>query len=140
MESIGAYLPLLLIVVAFWFLILRPARKRQAEQQAVVSALAPGARVMTTAGLFGTVVAVEGTEVELEIAPGVVVRYVTAAVAKVDEVVSSVSPSPGARATSAVPITPIAPARFSITKGWPRVSASLAPSRRANRSAVPPGG
>lgn len=85
MESIGAYLPLLLIVVAFWFLILRPARKRQADQQAVVSALAPGARVMTTAGLFGTVVAVEGTEVELEIAPGVVVRYVTAAVAKVVE-------------------------------------------------------
>lgn len=85
MESIGAYLPLLLIVVAFWFLILRPARKRQQEQQAVVNALAPGARVMTTAGLFGTVTAVEDGEVSLEIAPGVVVRYVAAAIAKVVE-------------------------------------------------------
>lgn len=90
MESLGAYLPLLLIVVAFWFLIIRPARKRQQEQQAVVNALAPGARVMTTAGLFGTVVALEDGEVSLEIAPGVVVRYVAAAVAKV------VSPAPAA--------------------------------------------
>jgi preprotein translocase subunit YajC len=82
---LGAYLPLLLIVVAFWFLIIRPARKRQQEQQAVISALAPGARVMTTAGLFGTVVSLEDGEVALEIAPGVVVRYVAAAVAKVVE-------------------------------------------------------
>jgi preprotein translocase subunit YajC len=82
-STLSALLPLILIAAAFYFLIIRPTQRRQREQQAVVSALAPGARVMTTAGLFGTVVALEDGEVELEIAPGVVVRYVKAAIAKV---------------------------------------------------------
>lgn len=76
---------LLIIVVigAFYFLIVRPARNRQKEQQATVARVAVGVRVMTTAGLFGTVTAVEDDQIDLEIAPGVTVRYVTAAVAKV---------------------------------------------------------
>ena len=82
-ENISALLPLLLIAVAFYFLILRPTRTRQAAQRATVARLAPGVRIMTTAGLYGTVVALEGDDIVLEIAPGVTVRYVAAAVAKV---------------------------------------------------------
>ena len=74
---------IILVIGAFYFLIVRPARNRQKEQQATVSRVAPGVRVMTTAGLFGTVTAVEDDQIDLEIAPGVTVRYVTAAVAKV---------------------------------------------------------
>ena len=44
--------------VAFFFLIIRPQRKRQAAQQAMQKALAPGAEIMTSAGIFGTVAAV----------------------------------------------------------------------------------
>ena len=40
---------------------------------------------MTTAGLFGTITALEDDQVELEIAPGVRVRYVKAAIAQVVE-------------------------------------------------------
>lgn len=76
-------LPLLLVGVFFYLLILRPAKKRQQQQQATLNAVRPGQRIMTTAGLFGTITDVTDDEIGLEIAPGIVVRYVKAAVAKV---------------------------------------------------------
>jgi len=82
-SAFGILLPVVLLAGAFWLLVLRPARARQREALAVVDRVAPGARVMTTAGLFGTVRAVDGDQVDLEIAPGVVVRYMAAAVAKI---------------------------------------------------------
>jgi preprotein translocase subunit YajC len=54
---------------------------------------------MTTAGLFGTITALEDTEVELEIAPGVRVRYVKAAIAQVVEPAPDASASSGTSAT-----------------------------------------
>jgi preprotein translocase subunit YajC len=81
--TIGTLLPFLILILAFWFLILRPARTRQAAQAAVASRLAPGVEAMTTSGLFGTVTAVDGDRVELEIAAGVRVRFVAAAIASV---------------------------------------------------------
>lgn len=83
MNQLGSLLPILLLVVLFYLLVLRPARTRQAKQRTLVASLAPGSRVMTTAGLFGRITAVEDDEVELEIADGVRVRYVAAAIAKV---------------------------------------------------------
>ena len=90
MNQLGSLLPILLLVGLFYLLVLRPARTRQAKQRATVAALVPGTRVMTTAGLFGTITAVEDDQVELEIAEGVRVRYVAAAVATiVDEPVTA---------------------------------------------------
>ena len=81
--TLGTLLPFLVLIVAFYFLILRPARSRQAAQAAVRSKLEPGVEAMTTSGLFGTVTALEGDKVVLEIAPGVQVRFVSAAIASV---------------------------------------------------------
>lgn len=81
--KLESLLPLLLLVVLFYLLVLRPAQRRQRQAAAVVSALRPGAQVMTTAGLYGTVRSVGDDTVELEIAPGVIVRLVKAAVGKV---------------------------------------------------------
>ncbi len=83
MESLGTLLPILLIGVVFYLLIMRPARTRQRKQQEMMSALAPGTRVMTTAGVYGTVVSIDEEDAELEIAPGVVIRVVKAAIGKV---------------------------------------------------------
>ena len=85
MENLGTLLPILLIGVVFYLLIMRPARNRQKKQQEMMSTLQPGARIMTTAGLFGTVVAVSDDEddVSVEIAPGVVIHMVKAAVGRV---------------------------------------------------------
>ncbi len=79
---------LLLLVgagAAFYFLIIRPGRQRQKQQQALVAALQPGAEVMTTAGIFGTVAVVTAEQVSLEVSPGVFLRIVPAAVARVIE-------------------------------------------------------
>ena len=81
--TLGTLLPFLVLIVAFYFLILRPARTRQAAQAAVRSKLEPGVEAMTTSGLFGTVIALDGDKVVLEIAPGVQVRFVAAAIASV---------------------------------------------------------
>jgi preprotein translocase subunit YajC len=76
-------LPLLLLVLAFYLLIMRPARNRQRDAQAIQRALAPGQQVMTTAGLYATVAAVEEEAVLLEVAPGVTCRYARPAVARI---------------------------------------------------------
>jgi preprotein translocase subunit YajC len=67
----------------FYFLLIRPQRKKQQEQLQMQNSLAPGAHVMTTTGLFGTVVAIQDDDVILEVAPGVETRWVKAAIGRV---------------------------------------------------------
>ncbi|MFN8167222.1 MAG: preprotein translocase subunit YajC [Candidatus Nanopelagicales bacterium] len=98
MDQLGPLLPIVLLIGAFYLLIIRPARTRQNQANAVLRQLEPGKRIMTTAGLFGTVTAIEGDEIELEIAPGVQVRYVKGAVAKVIEPPEAVDPVTGTSA------------------------------------------
>ena len=69
----------------FYFLIIRPGKQRQAKQQQMLSAIAPGTEVMTTAGIFGTIAVVTDEELSLEISPGVFMRILPAAVARVIE-------------------------------------------------------
>ncbi len=76
-------LPLVLLGAVFYFLIIRPQKKRQREQQQLVSTIAPGTEIMTTAGVFGTIVTVSPERYGLEIAPGVVMSILPAAVSKV---------------------------------------------------------
>jgi preprotein translocase subunit YajC len=74
---------IVLVFVGFYFLMIRPQRRRQqqvAQQQNTVN---PGARVRTTAGMYATVVAVDGDDVVLEVAPGIEVRYLKRAIMEV---------------------------------------------------------
>lgn len=71
------------VVLMFWVLIVRPARKREQQQVNMVAALSPGQRVMTAGGLFGEIVEVSAHEVALEVSPGVVVRFASRAIARV---------------------------------------------------------
>lgn len=77
------FLPLVLLVLVFWLLVLRPSRKRQQEAQRTQAALVPGTRIMLTSGLFGTVVSIEDASLQLELAPGTVVEVHRQAVARV---------------------------------------------------------
>ncbi|MFI0421956.1 preprotein translocase subunit YajC [Spongiactinospora sp. 9N601] len=82
-SNLTSFIPLILLVVVFYFLLIRPQRKRQQEQLRMQNSLAPGSRVMTTAGMFATVVAIDDEDVILEIAPGVEGRFVKAAIGRV---------------------------------------------------------
>lgn len=70
-EMLQTLLMLALMVAVFYFLLIRPAQKKQKDQQQMVSALEPGSRVMTTSGMYGTIVHLGERQAVLEIAPGV---------------------------------------------------------------------
>lgn len=77
---------LLIIVVLFgvlYFVMIRPQRNRQRKAQDQRNTVVPGARVRTTAGMYATVVDVDGDDVILEVAPGVEVRFVKRAIMQV---------------------------------------------------------
>lgn len=84
-SGILGFLPLILIVLVGYFLLIRPARRRQRAAMENRAAIAPGVEVTTTAGLIATVVSVDDEEgtMTLEIAPGVHARFVKGAIARV---------------------------------------------------------
>jgi len=71
---------ILVVIVGVYMLMIRPQRRRQQQAQQSQNKLLPGARVRTTAGMYATVVDVDGDDVVLEVAPGVEVRYMRRAV------------------------------------------------------------
>lgn len=83
METVSALFPFALILVAFYFLIIRPARVRQRAAQATQEQARPGTEVMTTSGIFGRVVTVTDDRFEVEVAPGTTIWFAKAAVARV---------------------------------------------------------
>jgi len=83
MSNWASYLPLVLIVIVFWLLVLRPARNRQKDFMKTQNALEPGARVMLASGIFGELVAVRDDEVDIRVASDVVLTAARQAVAKI---------------------------------------------------------
>jgi preprotein translocase subunit YajC len=75
--------PLLLIFVAFYFLMIRPQQKRAKEMQNMIAAVKKGDSVVTGGGLLGKVTKVDDQYVEIEIATGVKVRAVKGTIAEV---------------------------------------------------------
>ncbi len=77
-------LPLVLIFGVVYLVMIRPQQKRQAEIVAMMSSLREDDDVITTGGLFGTIVAVNETSVDLQVsADGLVLRFQKGAIAKV---------------------------------------------------------
>ena len=74
-----------LLILGLYVLAIRPQRARARALAEVRAGLAVGTRVITTAGIHATVTAVEGDDVLLEIAPGVVVRFVSVAVVRITD-------------------------------------------------------
>ena len=75
------WLPILGMVLIFWFLIIRPQMKRQKDHQAKVANLKKGDQVVTQGGLVGKVVKVDDTYAEIELAQGVRVKAVKQTIA-----------------------------------------------------------
>lgn len=82
MDIVGI-LPLVLLGVVFYFFIMRPARNRQKQQQQLIAAVGPGSKILTASGFYGTITARDEDDITVELAPGVNVRMVVGAVAKV---------------------------------------------------------
>jgi len=80
---VPGYVFILVLLVLMWFMLIRPQRRRQLDAQRMINALEVGKEIVTAGGLYGTVTALEGDEVRLEIADGIEVRIAKRAVAGV---------------------------------------------------------
>lgn len=79
----AALIPFLLVLVIFYFLLILPAQRERKRKQQMLSTLKPGDRVVTSGGLYGTVVGLRDDVVQLRIADQVrveVARYAIAGV------------------------------------------------------------
>jgi preprotein translocase subunit YajC len=69
-----SFLPMILIFVAFWFLLIAPQRKKQKEHDKMVKALEKGAQIKTVGGLFGTITGVKDDRFVVRVAENVKVE------------------------------------------------------------------
>jgi preprotein translocase subunit YajC len=79
--GIMAFSPLLIIMVIFYVLLILPAQRRQKKTQEMLSALKNGDKVITTGGMYGTIVGLESDSVQLRIAEQVKVKVLRSAIA-----------------------------------------------------------
>lgn len=71
---------IVIIIAVVYLLLIRPQQRRKQQAQQKQDNVRPGARVRTTAGMYATVVAVDGDDVVLEVAPGIECRYMKRAI------------------------------------------------------------
>ena len=86
MESIGAFLPLILIFGVFYILLIRPQQKKVKLHREMLNNLRRGDKIITSGGIIGTVNKVSenrellvqvSDNVEIKIAPGMVADLYT---------------------------------------------------------------
>jgi preprotein translocase subunit YajC len=73
---------LVILVAAFYFLIVRPQRRQQMIRRQIIATVDVGDEIVTSGGVFGTVAAIDAETLEVEIAPGVIVKIARGAVAQ----------------------------------------------------------
>ncbi|MGN0065527.1 MAG: preprotein translocase subunit YajC [Nocardioides sp.] len=98
MELLVNAVPFVLVLLFFWLFLIRPQQRRQREVARMQSEVGVGSRVMLSSGIFGTVTSVTDQRARVELAPGVEVEVMRAAIAQVDAGETS---APAADATDA---------------------------------------
>ncbi len=84
-KSSGSYFPLLVIIAVFavvYFLFIRPRQQRLRQQQATNRDIGMGDEVLAFGGIYGRVVGIDGDDVQVEVAPGVVMKFVRRAITR----------------------------------------------------------
>lgn len=81
-NPIMTFLPLILIIVVFYFFMIRPQMKKQKELAAFRNSIAKGDKVVTTGGIYGKVVEIKDTVVLLQVDENVKIRVDKAAIVK----------------------------------------------------------
>jgi preprotein translocase subunit YajC len=83
-SSSSAYLLIIIVAVfIFYFALIRPQSRRRRQVMDQQRQAQPGQRVRTTSGMYATVVAIEDNDVILEVAEGIELRFLRAAIVEV---------------------------------------------------------
>lgn len=95
MAGLGQFIPILLIVVVFYFFLIRPQSKRAKERKAMIDAVRRGDRIVTHGGLIGTVAKAmpDSRELEVDIADNVRVKITREGIADVLSKTEPVAPA-----------------------------------------------
>jgi preprotein translocase subunit YajC len=83
LSSLGGIMPLVLIFIFFYLFLLRPQRKKTKEHQNLLSALKKDDKIVTSSGLYATVVSIKGDLVDVKISEGVCVQIVKQSISNV---------------------------------------------------------
>ncbi len=75
MQQIGQFLPMLLIIVVFYFFMIRPQMKKAKDHKKYVEELRKGDKVITTSGIHGKIVDVNDTTFLVEVESGTKIRF-----------------------------------------------------------------
>lgn len=76
-------LPIAAIFVIFYFLLIRPQQKQQAEHEAMLKAVKPGDKILTSGGLYGVVSGLKGDDLEVQFSPTVKLVLARSAVSRI---------------------------------------------------------
>jgi preprotein translocase subunit YajC len=71
---LSGILPLILMLVVFYFLLIRPQQKKIGEHKKMVDALRRGDKVVTTGGIYATISKVDEDSLQAEIADAVKIK------------------------------------------------------------------
>ncbi len=80
--GVAAFLPLIVLVGVFWFMIMRPQQRRVKEQKALLSGVKQGDKVVAAGGILGTVRRVDDDQLHLQVADNVVIKVDKGSVTK----------------------------------------------------------
>lgn len=83
LESIGPFVPLILLFVVFYFLLIRPQQKQQKLRKEMIRNLTKGDRVVTIGGLHGVIKEIDDTVMSLRVADNLNLKFSRAAVDRV---------------------------------------------------------
>jgi preprotein translocase subunit YajC len=67
-QGLASFVPLILVIVIFYFLLIRPQQKRMKAHQTMIAELKKGDRVVTAGGIIGKVTDVDEDTLKVEIA------------------------------------------------------------------------
>jgi preprotein translocase subunit YajC len=81
-NPIMTFLPMILIIVVFYFFMIRPQMKKQKEITAFRNSLAKGDKVVTTGGIYGKIIELKDNYVLLQVDDNVKIRVDKAALVK----------------------------------------------------------
>ena len=66
-NPLGSFIPLILIFVVFYFLLIRPQQKKEKERKSMINALKKGDQVVTTGGIYGTVITIKADTIDIKV-------------------------------------------------------------------------
>jgi preprotein translocase subunit YajC len=81
-SPLTSFLPLIVLVGVFWFLIMRPQQRRQRDHRELTTNLKQGDRVVAAGGIVGTVRRVDDDTLSLQVADNVVIKVDRGSVTK----------------------------------------------------------